>query len=168
MKKLLSETYLRDVSNYDIKCFNEEDFYVTTKKIIEVESRFVTKRGLCLIDEGYFIVEVIPKNENYAMRVFLNRQLNPVEYYFDISRNNGFDNDAKSPFYEDLYTDIIVLEDSIRVVDENELKEAYKNGVISKEDFLMANKSTANLLKELHAGTNKYKNMNLLKYLNFK
>ena len=73
-KKLLSKTYLRDAIEYDFSFFNHnQDFYLTVKKLKKLPKPFIIKTsGLCIMDDGYYIVELLPKNENYGMRVYLN------------------------------------------------------------------------------------------------
>lgn len=164
-KKLLTKTYLRDVQKYNLKFFIEDDFYVVVKEIIETNPKFVAMDGVCLIDNGYYILEVIPKNENYAMRVFLNQQKQPIEYYFDVSLENGLDKETNIPYFHDLFIDVIVYKDKIRVVDENELEEAFQNDEITKEQHALAYNIKNKLLAELEAGANKCKNLDLQKYL---
>ena len=108
-RKLISKTYLKDVNKYKLDIyFDKDDYYISVKKIINIEVPFVLPNGLCLIDNGYYIVEVIPKEENYAMRVYFNEKKERLEYYFDISLKNGLDEDSKIPYYEDLFIDIVV------------------------------------------------------------
>ena len=33
---------------------------------------FFTRKGLCLINQNYYIVEIVPLHENYCIRVFVN------------------------------------------------------------------------------------------------
>ena len=74
-KKLISKTYLKDVNKYELNIyFDKEDYFLSVKKFIDVEKPFILESGLCLIDNGYYIVEVIPKKENYAMRVYFNEK----------------------------------------------------------------------------------------------
>lgn len=164
-KKLLTKTYLRDVQKHNLKLFVEDDKFVVVKEIVETNPKFVAMDGVCLIDNGYFIVEVVPKNENYAMRVFLNENKQPIEYYFDVSLENGLDKETKIPYFHDLYVDVIVYKDKIRVVDENELEEAFQNEDITKQQHDLALKIRDVLVKELEQGTNKLKNLSLDKYL---
>lgn len=164
-KKLLTKTYLRDVQKHNLKLFVEDDKFVVVKEIIETNPKFVAMDGVCLIDNGYFIVEVVPKNENYAMRVFLNENKEPIEYYFDVSLENGLDKETKIPYFHDLYVDVIVYKEKIRVVDENELEEAFQNEDITKEQHDLALKIRDKLVLELEKGTNKLKNINLDIYL---
>lgn len=164
-KKLLTKTYLRDVQKHNLKLFVEDDKFVVVKEIVETNPKFVAMDGVCLIDNGYFIVEVVPKNENYAMRVFLNENQQPIEYYFDVSLENGLDKETKIPYFHDLYVDVIIYKDKIRVVDENELEEAFQNEDITKQQHDLALKIRDVLVKELEQGTNKLKNLSLDKYL---
>lgn len=164
--KLISKTYLRDVSKYNINIyFDNDDYYISVKKIIEIKEPFILKNGLCIIDNGYYIVEVIPKNENYIMRVFFNDKKERVEYYFDISLKNGVDSETKIPYYDDLFTDITVTDGNIEVLDEDELKDALERQEITKGDYDLANKTRDWLLSTIKNKNNKYMKLDLEKYL---
>lgn len=165
-KKLISKTYLKGVNKYklDIYCNNEE-YYISVKKIIDIEDPFILPTGLCVINNGYYIVEVIPKNENYAMRVFFNDRKERLEYYFDISLENGLDEESKIPYYDDLYTDITIENGKISILDEDELKAALDNNKISKKEFNLANETRDLLLESIKNNNNKYMNLDLEGYL---
>ena len=164
-KKLISKTYLRDVEKYTQQLFmDREDDYVSVKHIIKTRP-FVSGHGIKLIADGYYIVEVVPKNENYSMRAFLNDKKEVLEYYFDISLGNGIDEETKVPYYDDLFTDIIVADDKIYIVDENELLGALECKIITQEQFKLAKVVTEKLYKEIVDGTNRFKNMNLKEFL---
>ena len=165
-KKLISKTYLKDVNKYKLDIyFDKDDYYISVKKIINIEVPFVLPNGLCLIDNGYYIVEVIPKEENYAMRVYFNEKKERLEYYFDISLKNGLDEECKIPYYEDLFIDIVVKNNEIEVLDEGELQEALKRNEISKDEFILANKTKDLLIDSIKKKNNKYMNLNLENYL---
>ena len=73
-KKILSKTYLRGVSEYIIEfSFNNDDFYLAKKKIIKTEP-FTLSNGLKIIDNDYYIMEILPKSENYAIRVYFDEK----------------------------------------------------------------------------------------------
>ena len=79
--KIITNTYLRDIDKYQIKLYLDEDnYYISVKKLISVRKKFIIKNDLCVIDNGYYVFEVIPKNDNYAMRLFLNSNKEPLEY----------------------------------------------------------------------------------------
>lgn len=165
-KKLISKTYLRGVNEYELKIyFNLEDCYISVKKILNIDEPFVLSDGLCVIDNNYYIMEVIPKNENYSMRVFFNNEKERLEYYFDVSLENGLDKDSKIPYYDDLFLDVTKTGDNVEVLDEDELKEALDNNKISMDDFELANKVKDTLLEQINNKSNKYMNMDLEQYL---
>lgn len=110
-------------------------------------------------------MEVIPKNENYAMRVFFNNKKEILEYYFDVSLENGVDKEAGIPYYDDLFIDVTKTKDKVEVLDEDELEEALDNNEISITDFELANKIRDILLEQINNGNNRYMNMNLEQYL---
>ena len=167
-KKIISKTYLRDVDKYQIKLFlDEDDYFVAVKKLIHVTNKFIINNGKTIaMDNGYYIVEVIPKNENYAMRVFLDDKKEIVEYYFDIIKESGLAEEYNIPYFIDLYLDITVLyNDKINVIDEDELLDAYSTNIITKEEYDKVLQVKDKLLEEIKNKTNKYMNLNINKYL---
>lgn len=167
-KKLISKTYLRDVNKYELKIYlNMVDCYIAVKKIVEISKPFILESGEKLIDNGYYIVEILPKNEHYTIRIFLNDKKERISYYCDITKENGLDEDTLIPYYEDLYLDVVFDNKHIEILDENELNEALIKGIISKEDFDLANQTKENLVKSIENETNLYFKMNLDKYLKF-
>ena len=165
-EKLISKTYLRDVNRYKLEIYyDKEDYYLSIKKILNIEKPFILENGLCLIDNNYYIVEVLPKNENYAMRVYFNEKKERLEYYFDISLKNGLDEETRIPYYDDLYTDITVVQKNIEVLDEEELEEALNMGKISKAEYNIANETRDKLIQSIKNKNNKYMNLNLESYL---
>ena len=165
-KKIISNTYLRDIDKYQIKMFLDcDDYYVCVKKLISVKEKFVIKNGICVMDNGYYVLEIVPKYENYAMRLFLDDKKKPLEYYFDICKNIGLYEDTNIPCYDDLYLDITYMDGIINILDEDELMDAYKNGDISSEDLSLIYDVRDNLLDEINSGTNPLINMNYSQFL---
>ena len=56
--------------------------------------------------------ELLPKKENYSMRVFFDDKKERLEYYFDITKENGMDELSNIPYYDDLYLDVTVRENN--------------------------------------------------------
>lgn len=164
--KIITNTYLKETSKYQIKLYlDEEDFYISIKKLINIREKFIIKDNLCVMDNGYYIFEVIPKNDNYAMRLFLNSNKEPLEYYFDICKNNRLDSLFNVPCYDDLYLDITYLDGKINILDEEELIEAYENNDITKDDYELVYKMRDRLLEEIINKTNSAMNIDFMKYL---
>lgn len=165
-KKLLSNTYLRDVKEYIIKFdFSNEDYFCVSKNIIDTEP-FILNSGIKLIDNGYYIVEILPKNEKYVIRVFLDNDKNVIEYYIDITNGCGIDENTKIPYYDDLYLDITITDDIIEVLDQNELDDAYNKNLIDNMTYNMAINTKNKLLIEIEKKNNKYLNINFKDLLN--
>ena len=110
-KKIISKTYLREADKYQIKFYlDEEDYYVSVKKLVHVTDKFIINNGNTIaMDNGYYIVEIIPKKEKYAMRIFLNDKKEVIEHYIDIIKESGLDSEYNIPYFIDLYLDITVL-----------------------------------------------------------
>ena len=159
-QKLLSKTYLRDVSEYEIKfIMGGEKCNIAVKKLLKVTAPLIVSSGKKLMDDGYYIIEVVPHNENYSMRVYLDENKNVLQFYFDISLGNGVDEKTKVPYYDDLFTDVTVTDGVVEVLDEDELLEALNSQRISKDDFDLANRTTEKLLNEIKTGTNGFMKM---------
>ena len=111
-------------------------------------------------------MEIIPKKGNYALRIFIDSNKNIVEYYFDIIKESGIDEEYKVPYFIDLYLDIAVLYTGrIDILDEDELLDAYDKKDITKEEYEIVLKTKEKLLKEIKKDTNKLMKIDYLKYL---
>lgn len=161
-KKYITETYLRGVDDYDIKIIKEDNCYIAIKCINSIDEQYIESHSgqdICLLDVGYYIVEYIPLNENYCVRVFLNKEKEVLLYYLDVTKENNIE-DGK-PFYYDLYLDItidILVDKAVSIWDEDELKEAVDSGIVSEEDMIMAYKVMNSLLEEIFNNSNTYIN----------
>ena len=165
-RKYSSKIFLDVAKEYEVNIYyDKEDYYVIVKKFKKVIEPFITLKGNCLLDEGYYILEIIPKSENYTIRIFVNDKKEILEYYFDITYKNGLDEESNIPYYDDLYLDIIVKKNKIEILDEDELQEALNNKEITKEQFDLANITKDELIKSIQNKTNKYMNLDIKKYL---
>lgn len=118
------------------------------------------------MDDGYYILEILPKNEEYAMRLFLDRDKKPLEYYFDICRNIRIVEKYNIPMYDDLYLDVTYLFGKINVLDEDELLEAYKNNEFTEAELNHIYEVKDRLIDEINNNKNKCMNMDYSKYIN--
>lgn len=162
-KRLLTKKYLRDVNEYAIKIIKDADAYVCIKEIINTETPFSISTGLCLINNGYHIIEILPMHENFCVRTFLNEKNEILQKYIDISLGNGVDDETNIPYYDDIFLDIIITGDDIYVDDKDELEKAYNNNEITEETYNKANELCSQLLLQLNS--NKYISRDVRKYL---
>ena len=165
--KYLDETYLRDVTKYAIKTFENEEEYVVFKHIIEVKKKYIethTRRNRCLQDNGYFMIEYLPKYKNYIVRAFLDDKKEVLRYYIDIVGNVGIEKDSGRLYYEDLYLDVVddFLEtgERIHLRDFTDLVQAQMDGKITKEQENKICLEVLKLIDEINNNSNKYMNIN--------
>lgn len=164
-KKFTSKTYLCGVSDWDFVMQKQksENYYLSIKRINEIDQPFIVNisgQSVVYIDKGYYIVEFTPLEQFYNARVFLDRNVEVLGYYFDISRGNGVEENI--PYYDDLYLDIIhcPADNGFTVIDdEDELLKALNTGKITMEEFDLANEVCSRLFEEILANKNIFVNM---------
>lgn len=158
-KKYADETYLRGVAKYKVitKELKKQNAYIVLKKIVEIDKPFIKKS--ILIDNGYYVMEYTPMDKLYNARAFIDKNLNAVSYYFDISLGNGVDEGR--PYYDDLFLDIIYgteTENTVKILDEDELQVALENGQITQQDYDLAHSVCNELANEIQENKNKFIN----------
>lgn len=165
-KKLIKNTYLLGVEDYEINMMKdyEKNAYIVVKYIKDINYPYIenhTGKHVCLLNDGYYIVEYIPINENYVVHVFLNENMEVQQYKIDITKYNRYKGDT--PFYLGLCLNITIdVQDDNRVIvwNEKELEEAKNKGEIAQEDFAMAYTVLKKLLSEINKNNNLYLNQN--------
>ena len=176
-RKFLTNTYLRGIDNYMLMQFEDEslDCYSVIKKVNSIDKPYIsthTGKNVCLLKEGYYMVEYLPKNSNYGVRVFLNSNKEAVSYYIDIINSIGIDYE-KGLYYDDLFLDITIDEVNgsiVKVWDEDELQKALDENDITQEQYDMAYNTLKKRLNEIANNENIYINNNHKTYIeeNFK
>jgi len=162
MKKYIDKTYLRGVEDHDFEVIRDEelDCYISFKKIKKIDEPYFTEHDgvdVCLLADGYYIIEYIPIGENYTVRTFLDRDEEVIEWYIDVTRENGINQDG-IPYYDDLYLDIIIFKENVELLDEDELKEAFDKGEITEDSFNLAYKVANELKRQIGVKENKFVN----------
>ena len=160
-KKYTDKTYLKGVSRYSVatRKLKGQDTYIVVKNILEIDEPFI--KNVTLIDNGYYILEYTPIDKLYNARAFIDKELNTVSYYFDISLGNGVENGR--PYYDDLFLDIVYgadTDNNVKVLDEDELLEALDRGAITKKEFDLAHSVCTKLVEEIKDNRNSFINMN--------
>ena len=164
-EKLVSKTYMSGVLDYEMVIINSKDknYSICIKKINDISEPFDIfefGKNITHIDNGYYIVEATLFDDYYNARVYLDDKMNIIDYYFDISRNNGVRDFI--PFYDDLYLDVLYYPNEnnlVRYDDMDELLEALEKKNITKEEYDLAIKTGERLTKELEDGTNFFINI---------
>lgn len=148
---------------------NNDDFYLTIKKYLKLTKPVSFKDNnnqiVNYIDNGSYLVEVTPKNDNYNVRFYITKDFKIIDLYVDISLKNGERN--KVPYYIDLYLDIVNYpnENRLRFDDEDELLDALKQKKISKKDYEFAYAVGNKIIEEIRQSKNKIINMDIISLL---
>jgi predicted RNA-binding protein associated with RNAse of E/G family len=156
---------MREAVNYNIVVISEKDYFVTSKRYNKVTDKF-SIGNVTYIDNGYYLVEITPLKENYNMRFYFDDNKKFIDYYIDITLENGVM--KKIPYYIDLYLDIVHYPKNNKVcfIDEDELEEAFNNNYISRADYELAYRVGNRLLKEIKEDKNEYLKIDVLEYIN--
>ena len=60
-KKIITNTYLNEAVKHEIKLFlDEDDYYVSVKKLVQLTEKFIIRNNVIAMDDGYYILEIIP------------------------------------------------------------------------------------------------------------
>lgn len=138
-------------ADYTQKRIDEEYFkgYVCNLKFKDISNPLIIKndiREFCIKDNDYEWFEVYPDNANYAITIMFDDKLNLIEWYFDIAKEVGIENNI--PYEDDLYLDMIIMPNGQKLVlDEEELINALNKGKILQSDVDLAYQT----LKQLEA-----------------
>lgn len=124
------------IKNVNIGNFNGKISLIEIEKInksFEATRPDGTKETV--IAKDYKIMIYFPKDYSYTMTVMYDNNWNLLQWYFDINRYiTKYELDI--PYSEDLYLDVIALPNgNYYILDEDELKEALKNNLISQNDY---------------------------------
>ena len=138
----------KKISFCDIK---EKEGIACLIKVEEITSPFSKVcfgREVKLVDVGYYWLQLALKNENVWLTVMFDEKGDFVQYYFDVTRKNVID--GKNSYFEDLFLDVIVQDKGeIEVLDSNELKQAFDERVITKEEFELAYKVKDDIIENI-------------------
>ena len=175
-KKLVSKTYMREVTDYEMVIINKEsnNYHLCIKKVNKINPPFILRqfdKDIIHIDNGYYIVEYTSTDKLYNARVFIDSDKKIIDYYFDISSENGLED--KIPYYDDLYLDVLYYPNQNNLIeydDMDELEDAFKENKITKEQFDQAIKTAEEIVNEIKNNTNYFINLDVVslieKYFN--
>ena len=92
------------------------------------------KEKLCIINNGYSLIEAYPDNGKYALTIMFDDRGKLIEWYFDIAKSVGMENGI--PYEDDLYLDMAIMPDGEKIIlDADELLAAREEGMISQEEM---------------------------------
>lgn len=158
-RRIVNKTYSSVYLNTEM--FNG---YVTFYKIHQLREplwKEYLQSRICLADEGFIWLQHFPEHEQYVVTTMFNSELEVVQWYIDICKDQGL-TDQGVPWFDDLFLDVIILPSGdVLLVDEDELEEAYDHGEITKQEFDMAQEEAQKLLDSIRNGTFIYKDLSV-------
>ena len=89
-----------------------------------------------IVDNGYKWLQIAVEKENYWVTAMFDDSNNLIQIYFDITDCNVLDS---NPYFDDLFIDIVLYNDNLYIIDQDELLDAYNEGVISSLQYDKAN-----------------------------
>lgn len=161
--KYLTSTYLKDIEKYKISIFMEEKYCITVKKILKIKKPFVLKEennNITIIDNGYYILEYMPFNENYICRIHIDKEENIIERFYIATKNNTVINGI--PAFEDLKLSYVsVVNKNINKFYNIELAEE----ILNIQDYSSALSQMIKIQNEIRNKENYIYNLDYKKYL---
>lgn len=166
-RKYLDETFLRDVEEYQIEKIETPEEYIVFKHFLKVKEKYEeshTGKNRCLRDNGYYMIEYLPKGKNYTVRSFIDKDKKVLRNYIDLVEKSGIEEETGKLYYDDMYIDIVedIIEGKprIQVRDFTDIEKAQMEGKITQEEVNKVYLQMLNMIDDLEAGKIKYVKMN--------
>lgn len=160
--KSLFETYLKDVSKYNLHIYKEDETVTVIKEIIKIKEAFYLMENgkrVCVLADNYSIIEYMPLNKNYVCRIHLDDKLNVIEYYFNITLENIFENHI--PMFKPTKMAVVYFDGKCKLFNKEALDNLLKEKSITQKEYEKCLDVANNLINEITNKTNEIVNMNV-------
>ena len=136
--------------------FSGSPVYLSLIDIKEIDKEMIVKHGygdIFINQPGMKWIQAIPEKGPYWFTSMFSEEGEFLQLYIDIVGSINF-KDPEDPVMEDMYLDIIVEQDhKLYLVDRDELDAAYKDKVISTEEYEKAITDADNMMRWLAENT---------------
>ena len=118
---------------------------LTMKKVKAPLKVTILNETVTVADVGYEWLQILPNKKHYSITVMYNDHGEILQYYIDVNEENILQlGHART---DDLFLDILVLPDGrYELVDEDDLKRAYKENKITKRQYDFAYSTAHNVM----------------------
>lgn len=152
LKKRYADRYVGNRATADLKMISITDDYFSGDiyyyDFINVKEKILIPNGKCIMDNNYKWLEFYDYSSKVKLTAIYDENNEIIEWYFDIAREIVKDNGV--PYEDDLYLDVVVTPNGdIKLLDEDELKEAYNKREMTTEEYKNAYKEAENLMNKL-------------------
>lgn len=119
------------------------------KKVNEPLYENYDETSIKIADDGYLWLQIAIDKRNYWITAMYNDKKELIQIYIDITKENRISLNGESYFY-DLFLDIVKLSNGkIFLLDEEELKTALEERIISKADYNLAYNEAKNIISQI-------------------
>ncbi|CDZ98940.1 hypothetical protein BN1048_00059 [Jeotgalicoccus saudimassiliensis] len=150
-------------SKYDeiIITINGERFLagmIHMHKVREPLSVPVVGEDTLVVANNFKWMQLLPEKRNYSITVMYDERWQEIQYYFDINYSHTLE--LGKARRQDLYLDVLVLPDGrYELVDEEDIKRAFKKGVINAKEKEFAYQTARELMDEIDKDFNQFKTL---------
>ena len=133
---------INDSDDISLKRIDKDYFngYVCKIKFNKVDKPIKVKvedKEYYIKNDNYIWYEIYPDNSNYALTIMYDDNNELIEWYFDVAKEIGIENEV--PYEDDLYLDLVINPNGESIVlDENELEDALNKNDINKNEYYFA------------------------------
>lgn len=161
-----SKTYLKDVNKYKIAMIIKKDIGICIKKILKIRKPFLLNEDgeiIKLIDNNYYIVEIVPFDKNYVLIVYLDNNYDVIERYYFMTNSNCVRDGVLA--YQNLKLAYVCTKNNKKMYNQNKLKTMKENMKISAEIYKKSINEMNALINEINNNTNNLYNMDYQKLI---
>ena len=160
MKTYISSTYLRDINKYIYYQYTCSSYHIVLKKILETKPYVINEDGvdLKILDNNYYIMEIVPVDKKYIFRVHLDDNMNVIERYYTVSLGN--DTIDNIPVFENMKLSYVCCDFQRKKYNEQFVENLYKQKAITRQQYIQIKTTFSELIEEVENGTNIFYNLN--------
>ncbi len=130
------------------------DIYLN--KFINIKNKWIIENDRCILNNNYKWLQFYDYSCKNCLTAMYNDNNEIVEWYFDISKEIGKENDM--PYEDDMYLDVVLLPNGkITLLDEDELEDALNQEKITKQEFEEAYQEANRLMEQIKDKADKLK-----------
>ena len=159
MKSYASQTYLKNIEKYIYYQYSTENMHIVIKKILKTEPFIINEDGIDLkvLDDNYYLMEIIPMNKNYICRIHLDANKKIIERYYILSLKNEFINNI--PVFNNLKTTYVICDFQRKKYNEENIEKLLESGYLNNEEYKKIKTDFLLLIDEINNEKNEIFNM---------
>ncbi len=139
-KKYMSRPEWKRIIEREYKVINleEEDLggkisLLWIKKVTSPRFEQYHESFIKIVDDNYYWIQLALKGKKYWVTAMFDENMKIVQYYIDIIKSNSVIED--DPYFYDMFLDLVITGEEIVLLDEEELKQALDEKIITIEEY---------------------------------